>query len=64
MKGCIKMDEKDLRRLQVLEVIYNMLIEEESLLEKLNDMYEFEVGEKINITKEELMEVVEDIKTV
>lgn len=58
------MDEKDLRRLQVLEVIYNMLIEEESLLEKLNDMYEFEVGEKINITKEELMEVVEDIKTV
>lgn len=58
------MDEKDLRRLQVLEVIYNMLIEEESLLEKLNDMYEFEVGEKINITKEELMEVVEDIKTL
>lgn len=58
------MNEKELRRLQVLEVVYNMLIEEDSLLEKLNDMYEFEVGEKINITKEELMEVVEDLKTL
>jgi hypothetical protein len=57
-------NEKELRRLQVLEVVYNMLIEEDSLLEKLNDMYEFEVGEKINITKEELMEVVEDLKTL
>jgi hypothetical protein len=62
LKECIKMNEKELRRLQVLEVVYNMLIEEDSLLEKLNDMYEFEVGEKINITKEELMEVVEDCK--
>lgn len=58
------MNKEDLRRLQVLEVIYNSLIEDETLLKNINEMYKNEVGEDININKEELMEVVEDIKTL
>lgn len=62
MKECIKMNKEDLRRLQVLEVVYNSLINDEKLLKSINEMYMNEVGEEINITKEELMEVVEDSK--
>lgn len=58
------MDEKDLRRLKVLEVVYNSLIEDETLLKNINELYMNEVGEEININKEELMEVVEDLKTL
>jgi hypothetical protein len=56
------MNKEDLRRLQVLEVVYNSLINDEKLLKSINEMYMNEVGEEINITKEELMEVVEDSK--
>lgn len=59
---CIEMNEKEIRRVQIMELILFQLKEDKKIIDDINESFKNEVGEDLNLREEEIDEMLEIIR--